>query len=329
MRLAKLSADVAQPKRGKILRDLIPEAKILPAIFTLFEGDAQSEITMNEFCEGRFALCSVMDIGVQIRSIYRAAKSERSIAKSEDSIEAMHPLFRACVVLLWAKDKSERVKARAFFKAHRYIEDWVINEAWNDLEPLDLTPLVPQCAVRAARILHCEGRLHVETSDGRQEGHDIKEHKGEPYCGRLRWSRQRSYCSEARVLADLELPWERWSLLELLATTDIQPRVEGLRHPLEYVPKLAGWVNRLNEIRSHLKCSKCGTIMPPNYAYSWNPARFNTTVVSCPSGAGHDEGVYLNQCWGCESHIIDSRYDSVKREGFYLCLKCGGCPLIR
>jgi DNA-directed RNA polymerase subunit RPC12/RpoP len=320
MRLAKLAAHIAQPERDEALRDLITRAKVLPAIFTLFECDAQAEISMNEFCEGRFSLSLVMNIGAQIRSIYRAAKFKRTISKPEGPIENLHPLFRACLVLLWAKDRSERVKEKTFLKAHRYIEGWVMDEAWNDSKPLDLTALVPQCTVGDARVLHCEGRLNVEILNGNSES------QNGPYCGRLRWSSQRSYCSEARVLANLELPWKSWSLLELLATTGINPCVEGLRHSLEYVPKLGGWVNRLNEIRDHLKCSECGAIMRPNYAYARFAARFNATVVSCPSGAGHDEGVYLNQCWGCESHIIDSRYDSIKYEGFYLCLECGSGP---
>jgi hypothetical protein len=127
----------------------------------------------------------------------------------------------------------------------------------------------------------------------------------------------------ARIYPNRDRVWKEWSLLELLEATGVMP--SGLQRPDEYVNKLAGWVNRLNEIREHLKCSKCDNIMRPNYAYAKFLAAYNITVVSCACGEGHDQNIYLNHCWGCE-RIIDSRESHLRIEGYYVCILCGSGP---
>jgi predicted RNA-binding Zn-ribbon protein involved in translation (DUF1610 family) len=121
------------------------------------------------------------------------------------------------------------------------------------------------------------------------------------------------------------LAWQNWSLHELLAATDVQPDLPELRSPGEYVNRLTGWINRLNEIRERLKCRVCGETMIPNYAYARNLARYNATVVSCQQGVGHNQNVYLNHCWACGS-IIDSRDTPHTAGGLYICGACGSAP---
>ena len=105
----------------------------------------------------------------------------------------------------------------------------------------------------------------------------------------------------------------------------IRPILPELRSPDEYLPRLCGWVNRLNEIRHRLKCSVCGQMMRPNYAYAKNLVRYNMTVVSCNKGDGHDKNIYINHCWGCNA-IIDSRESRIQVEKFYICIQCGSGP---
>jgi ribosomal protein S27AE len=113
----------------------------------------------------------------------------------------------------------------------------------------------------------------------------------------------------------------------LLAAVNLTPYVTplDLGDPTEYVPRLCGWINRLNEIRERLRCSACGSLMKPNYKYAKNLARYNATVVSCDGGPAHDGDVYLNHCWACRT-IIDSRDCRIRIDGYYLCLKCGSGP---
>src|SRR5262249_31181808 len=85
---------------------------------------------------------------------------------------------------------------------------------------------------------------------------------------------------------------------------------------------LAGWLNRLNEIRERLRCSYCGHLMKPRMKYAKNLARYNATVVNCDGGVGHDHDIYLNHCWACRV-IIDSPESPIRVDGFYLCVHCG------
>jgi hypothetical protein len=104
--------------------------------------------------------------------------------------------------------------------------------------------------------------------------------------------------------------WTDWSLLEMLEAAGVEPKGTG-RWPEEYVPRLCGWVNRLNEVRAHLKCRKCGTTLIPAQPIIRKPTpAYHITLFRCPNGEGHDV-VYLNHCWACDNHIIDSRDDVV------------------
>lgn len=138
---------------------------------------------------------------------------------------------------------------------------------------------------------------------------------------------EKNYSSDlegARLYPESSQHWKDWTLLELLEATGVEPKLPGLKNPDEYVPKLSGWVNRINEIRERLKCSVCKQIMPHNIEYAKFLAKFRVTVVSCQQGAGHDQNVYLNECWGC-SEIIDSRESKhqLAEDNYYICIHCG------
>lgn len=129
----------------------------------------------------------------------------------------------------------------------------------------------------------------------------------------------------ARIYPNLELDWKDWSLLELLESCGVTPKHPELRTSDEYVNKVAGWINRLNEVRSHLGCSVCGQVMIPNYTYALNLlSAYRVTVFSCQQ-QGHDQNIYLSHCWACEG-FIDSRESHLRVEAYYLCLRCGSGP---
>lgn len=142
----------------------------------------------------------------------------------------------------------------------------------------------------------------------------------------------------ARIEADLDMSWERWRLLEFLQCLGYAPDLEGLNdlggklsRAAAYTLKVAGWVNRLNDIRQRLKCRLCGEMMVPDLKYARFLARYNVTVAECKAGEPHDK-VYLNHCWAC-GDMIDSRDNPIQMpdqgEGSwkpYLCLYCGSGP---
>ena len=265
----------------------------------------------------------------KILCIYRNAKENKSLPLSVLKSTKDDPLVRCVLILLWAKDNPQKSCA-AFKKAHTLFQDYVVDQAWSSTEPLDLYPLLPHCRPTEVEVEYCEGRPWPTEEDKKLRSDRVSR----AFCPRtngpcdpfkfvpdigMNWG-------EARLYAECSQYWEDWSLLELIEATNVVPRIpDELKSPDEYVPKLSGWVNRLNEIRERLKCSVCGQIMPPNYRYAKYLARYNSTVVSCQYGSDHDQNVYLNHCWGC-GKIIDSRESTIRVEGYYICIHCGSGP---
>lgn len=263
--------------------------------------------------------------------IYRAAKEHTYILPLGTIREEINPIVKVALILLWARYNPDKAEL-AFQRANTLLEEFVIENAWSSTEILDLHPLLPGCESKVVN--YCEGRLghrdENETSESDRVSHAYCPRRKSP-CSlfapkdypNVIVSSNRFPLSGARLYAECVQHWRKWSLLELLAMARITPHLPGLQHPDEYVTKFSGWVNRLNEIRPRLKCSRCGTIMRSERKYALFLARFNATVFSCPS-PGHDK-VYINFCWGCEK-IIDSRESKIKTEKFYLCIHCGSGP---
>jgi hypothetical protein len=218
--------------------------------------------------------------------------------------------MRMLAVLLGDESTTER-----FARAHQLFQDYVIEIAWQSSEELNLYPLLPDCYCPDwSGVKFCEGRPWLV-----QVQADI------PPEMRAFCPRKVCQCENARIFARRDQSWGKWSLLEVLAVKNITPSLPELRDVAEYVPKLCGWVNRLNEIRGRLRCSACEQIMRPNYKYARNLAVYNSTVFSCASGIGHDLNIFLSHCWGC-GQIIDSRESRIRIEGFYICIHCGSGP---
>ncbi|MBM3493674.1 MAG: hypothetical protein FJX72_05035 [Armatimonadetes bacterium] len=158
----------------------------------------------------------------------------------------------------------------------------------------------------------------------------------------------------AHLFARRKLPWSRWTLLEALEACGYPPNLieifqrrgdkPRIEPPVavenEYVNKIAGTLNRINELRDRLRCGwrdgeidpakGCGQPLAPQFEYSKFPAAYGITVWgSCSAsneGGPHDAGCYFSHCFRCMG-TIDNR-ESPIRDGtsnrLYVCAHCGG-----
>lgn len=109
----------------------------------------------------------------------------------------------------------------------------------------------------------------------------------------------------------------------------------NIENPIEYAYRVSAHVNRLIDMRAHMKCS-CGEWFHANFKYAKRvPAKLSATVFNCPKYSmenqsyAHDHDVYLNYCCCCQ-HVIDSRECKIRDEkNYYLCMKCGGAKRVK
>lgn len=109
---------------------------------------------------------------------------------------------------------------------------------------------------------------------------------------------------------------------------------------VEYAYRVSGYVNKMASVLPHMVCRGCGARLVLNYQYpretlygedsgrGLNLPALSATVCSCPNMAdgstAHDGDVYIHYCKRCR-RVIDSRECKIKdREGYYLCMYCGG-----
>lgn len=234
------------------------------------------------------------------------------------------PLVKYAINILWAKDNPAK-KNEAFQRAHELLQEWVIEQAWNSTEPLNLYPILPLC--KPKKVDYCEGKPWPTEEDKASDAKKVSRAfcpRANKSCSLFEPDTERNFSlglEGARLYAECRQDWKDWSLLELLQATGVVPSLPDLKSD-EYVQKLSGWINRLNEIRDRLKCSVCSQTMTPNLKYSKDLARYNMTVASCKKGNDHDRNIYFNHCWACYQ-IIDSRESKIKLDGLYICIHCG------
>ncbi len=303
---------------------------------------------------GSLITWNLLSRDAKILAVYRAAKENVFLPICKMPEVEPDPLVRAVLLALRMKDlraaasaaeaqgksdveadspKIDRdltvQTAHAFSQMHELIENYIVEHAWSSTASLDLRPLLPPCRPIFNGLTHCEGR-HWERFAGKAA-----------YCPRAKvpcvffastppLTEEASSLLDARysgahIQATPSYDWQKWSLLELLESACITPQLPGLYHSRDYVNKLAGYVNRLNEIRERLKCTACQNLMRPNYKYAKFLARYNVTVVSCDCGSIENQNVYLNHCWACEQ-IIDSRESRHQAGRLRICIHCGSGP---
>lgn len=316
--------------------------------------ETQVELFWDEFLSSPERVWRMFTKTSKVLALYRVAKEEVSLAS--DVIVRLGAIenelqIKALLLLLWGKSQTVERKRSVFNRAHDYIQEDIINQAMNSAGPVSTLRLLPGCYEEI--VSYCEGKPWFTPEE-------IKENKSKTeraYCPRIRgacdvapcqtgiqkdihyvWERHNGYGDGkkgdlsvergdwAQLYPDTAFSWEDWSLHEFLAYCEITPIVAGLEDPGDYINKLAGWINRLNEIRERLKCSKCRQIMQNNFEYSKVfTAVYRTTIATCSEGIPHDHNVYLSHCWGCDS-IIDNRESPIREGHYYLCHKCGSGP---
>ncbi|OYD89520.1 hypothetical protein CDG77_18685 [Nostoc sp. 'Peltigera membranacea cyanobiont' 213] len=324
-----------------ILIDRLPDGvkykePILQSFHFLLPED-QIRLVWSFIADGSLFIWHYLSREAKILCVYRLAKENTNISLFITEFKRIHNtnpendnLIRCVLKILWAKEHPNRSN-EVFQEVHELLINYVIQYAKNSTEPINLDPLLPYCKPTEVKVKYCEGKLWE-----REEIQTTGEAKIviSAYCPRARnncnlFEPNRSSNSNfglygARLSAECSQDWKNWSLLELFKAVDIVPSMPDLRKPEDYLPKLSGWINRINEIRSRLKCSVCEDIMPHNIEYSQFSTRFRVTVFSCKHGEDHDHNIYLNECWGC-SEIIDSResrYQSPEKN-YYICIHCG------
>ena len=151
-------------------------------------------------------------------------------------------------------------------------------------------------------------------------------------------------CDDPKVIPDLEkhfLDFNAYDWLSYFGRSYANADQPSRR---DFPIKLAGYFNRLKELREVLDCRHCGNLMKPDFKYSrvevkvfdidkqssvTKPlfAAYRATVFYCDNSncAEKDTKHYLNHCLGQKCNkIIDSRDLSKCENGFYRCT-CGSC----
>lgn len=144
---------------------------------------------------------------------------------------------------------------------------------------------------------------------------------------KLWWCRNtRCYaaCQETRSSID----WQKFTLADIIVGL-------GLSFDEEAYYKFIGVLNRVEQLKSHLKCRHCSRILRPARQASFSFYRTNWFHCTNSECSERENRIYLSSC---SNHkcltVIDSR-DSVRcnyaskghpqRNGMYICKKCGGC----
>jgi len=213
------------------------------------------------------------------------------------------------------------------------IQQWLTDEFFTRSlrEPIIGFPLIPACLhndPRVKGVYHCEARFASRKDvNGRFE----RQVPLKPRCPRMK-----AYCMErhelqpkttfARILPRQSLNWSDWSLFELCELAGIKSShlEEAFGTKVgegdEAINRLAGGINRLNEIRERLSCRDCGRRLDFGNSFTVMDACYRATVtLPCECGSS---SVYFNHCKGC-GDIIDSRDSQLKDDSnFYICISC-------
>lgn len=315
-------------KNWKKELSLIPESIIIKhyQLFELLESDEQIELIWN-YNRNREEFWNNLNDKTKLFLIYRSLSENLNIEYMYNNIEGESLIIRNSLILIKAKDYEAQGK-KAFSNFHNEFIEYVVDLAWSSNEKLDFSAFLPKCDLDI--IDYCEGRPWP-TNEDIQRNDDKSSRAFCPRTGHeCRISEEQFTQSDfyigARLYANRNLNWKNWSLLELLDYSKIKASVVDLRSNVEYVPKLCGWINRLNEIRLRLKCSFCSKPLVPNYKYAKNFAAYNVTVASCSESENpHDKNIYFNHCWYCSS-IIDSRECTIQIDNMYVCINCASGP---
>lgn len=169
-------------------------------------------------------------------------------------------------------------------------------------------------------------------------------------CEAVYWEKAEIYlcrgkpCAQPKVIPDTKKNYIGFNIYDWFSHYGIEYGNNTKPSSKDFPIKLAGYFNRLQELREVLDCQKCGNLMLPNMRYARTEykelingqlvtkdmaAAYRLTVFHCNNGECVDfnNGYYINHCvsYGCYS-LIDSRHLKLKcSNGLYICKGCGGC----
>jgi hypothetical protein len=239
-----------------------------------------------------------------------------------------HRLIKGMLLIMLVREQGETEKKDAFDKIHDHFCDYII-QVYESNEEVDwaiLKSVFPQCHIMNSNVSLCEAKTWKI------------ENEITAFCPRIQ-TRCTTCCGEknplgAQISARENMDWEHWNLLEYMQSERIEPYLtDELNNQLEnvgeYINRMAGWINRIIQLRDRLRCSKCKTRLIGNLKYSRKKMSvYANTVFYCPHSKhsdGHDQSVYINHCWN-DGSIVDNRYEQIRIEGYYLCMNCGTGP---
>ncbi len=298
---------------------LFPEVFLKQKLFfEILPMDLKLTVNFEEISSGK--IWNDLNFNEKVKSIFKASKEFNDLSIKSDSDKIINSMLN----IFNKKDASEQERYNLFLDFHNNFQDFVLETAFNSDEPLNFFGLLPKCPNHI--VDYCEGRFWPTQEDVSKNIKTMRAFcpRANCSCG-VKTSLHWGGFSGAKLYPNMNSNWQDWSIIEFFEFFNIIPNIQEINRMEDYYLKLSGWINRLNEIRSRLKCSICKSIMIPNAAYAKNLARYNVTIVSCEKGRPHDFNIYLNHCWACHK-IIDSREDKIQVEGYYICLNCASGP---
>ena len=269
---------------------------------------------------------------VQALAIIRQFKINGTILAASES----NTLATLVTKLLSAKVKNLDPETLAR-ECHTIIQEWLTKQFFElPLDrPINAMPLVPFCMspkIQVEDLYHCEARFAADRDENRKV---IKRHEPtqadcprikQMLCHKVKNGYAHGY---AHFEPDLSLSWENWSLLELFQVAGVDDRMlesafaTGRGEGDEAVNRLAGEINRLNEIRPRLSCRLCSARLQFSNKFSVKDAVYRSTVtLPCTTPNCGGGSVYLSHCRSCPG-LIDSRDSRFKdSSGYYVCIAC-------
>ena len=335
LRIAQILT-ISAPSQLSLFVDRLPSwVKQHNAIFLFLTLYQQIDLAYSSLKKGASLLWQQLSPKAKILCVYRITNESNinltNIVSTLQKLQKEKPEndLRVRSVLNLIRAKVYPLKRDEVFEnADRLLIQYVVEQAQNSAESLTLEPLLPHCQPK--QVKYCEGRPWLTEEDKQLEA----SRASRAFCPRTKFScslfnpnKSENFGSSlegARLYPECSQHWKDWSLLELLEAVGIMEIFPESQNQNDYVQKISGWVNRINEIRERLKCSVCRQMIPHNIEYAKFLAKFRVTVFSCPQGDGHDQNIYLNECWAC-GEIIDSRESKyfAKEDGYHICIHCG------